>query len=109
MTAAPTPGVVARWITRLPPRAGDRCDECGSALIGTACDRCGQLAGQAVGMLATVIDTPTGPQLVIARRTGHGDWTPIRTMRATAEALRAVRRPGATGPQVDQIAGGGLW
>ena len=109
MTAAPTPGVVARWTTRRRPRAGDRCDECGTPVTDIACVGCGQLAGQAVGMLATVVATPTGRQLVIAQRTGSGDWTPVRAVPATAEAVRAVARPGATGPQADHIAAGGLW
>ena len=107
--SAPTPGVVARWATRRPPRAGDRCDECGTPVTDTACVECGQLAGHAVGMLATVVETPTGPQLVIAQRTGHGDWTPVQTMPATTQALRAIARPGATGPQRDHVATGGLW
>jgi hypothetical protein len=109
MTAAPTPGVVARWTTRRCPRAGECCDECGTPLTGIVCDRCGQLVGEAVGMLATVIDTAAGRQLVIAQRTRHGDWTPVRTMPATAEAVQALGRPGATGPDVEPVASGGLW
>jgi len=105
----PTPGVVARWTTRRPPRAGDRCEECGTPVTDTACVECGQLAGHAVGMLATVFETPAGPQLVIAQRTGHGDWAPVQTMPATTAAVRAVARPGATGPQRDYVAAGGLW
>ena len=60
-------------------------------------------------MLATVVDTPGGPQLVIAQRTGNGHWIPVQTVPATAEAVRAVGRPGATGPQADHVAVGGLW
>jgi hypothetical protein len=109
-TPAPTPGVIARWTTRRPPRTGDRCDECGTPVTNTACAECGQLAGRAVGMLATVVETPAGRQLVIAQRTGHGDWTPVQTMPATIEAVRAVGRPGATGPFTSQLRSGGrLW
>jgi hypothetical protein len=107
--SAPTPGVVARWTTRRRPASGQCCDECGETLVDLACGRCGQLAGGLVGMLATVIDTPVGPQLVIARRTGYGDWTPIERMPATAEAFRAIARPGATGPPRVTPAPGGLW
>ena len=91
---SPTPGVVARWTTRRPPRAGDHCDECGTPVTDAACAECGQLAGHAVGMLATVVATPGGLQLVIARRTGNGDWTPVQTMPATADAVRAARPAG---------------
>jgi hypothetical protein len=110
MTYTPTPGVVARWTSRHRPPAGSACDECGTTLTDTTCNRCGQLAGRLVGMLATVVDTPAGPQLVIAERTVRGDWTPIRTFAATREAVRAISRPGATGPsQPATPAIGGLW
>ena len=61
-------------------------------------------------MLATVVDTPGGARLVIAQRTGNGDWTPVQTVPATAEAVRAVGRPGATGPARRLTSTvGGLW
>jgi hypothetical protein len=94
----PTPGVVARWTTRRRPAAGTPCDECGTPLTGPACEGCGQLAGQTVGMLATVIESDGELRLVIAQRTGRGDWTPIQTIAATPRALGAITRPGATGP-----------
>ena len=54
--SAPTPGLVARWTTRRPPAAGSLCEECAAVLVDVACQRCGQLAGEAVGMLATVLN-----------------------------------------------------
>ena len=56
--SAPTPGVIARWTTRRPPRAGDRCNDCRIAVTRRVCAECGQLTGQSVGMLATVVETP---------------------------------------------------
>jgi hypothetical protein len=101
-----TPGVVARWTTRRHPAPGAVCDECGTALHEIRCDGCGQLAGAPVGMLATVVDTPTGARIVIAQRTAGG-WVPVRSLPATPENVRALARPGATGPAL--IAVGGLW
>jgi hypothetical protein len=105
MTAA-TPGIVARWTTHTRPAAGVVCDECATVLDDVACGTCGQLAGTPVGMLATLIDTPAGRQLVIARRTAGG-WASVRTAAATPENLRALARPDATGPVPAAI--GGLW
>src|SRR5262245_31255214 len=96
---APTPGIVARWTIRRRPASGTRCDECGEVLHGSVCGQCGQLAGPVVGMIATVIDTADGLRLVIAERTGRGDWTPIRTLPATQDNVNALTRPGATGPE----------
>jgi hypothetical protein len=107
--SAPTPGLVARWTARRPPAAGSPCDECGTVLVDAACHGCGQLAGDAVGMLATVVDSGGELRIVIAQRTGRGDWTPIRTMSATAEAVRSLARPGATGPAPRAASSGGLW
>ncbi len=100
---APTPrrpGVVARWTTRRRPAAGTRCDECGEVLVDIACDGCGQLAGEIVGMLATVVDTPAGARLVIAEHTPEG-WTPVRSRpghprqrRRPVPARRHRPRPG---------------
>lgn len=109
MTATPTPGVVARWTTRRRPAAGAVCEECSTALVDITCAGCGQIACHPVGMLATVIETPAGPQLVIAERTAAGDWTPVRRGPATSEAVRALARPGATGPQARARAAGGPW
>jgi len=109
MSASPTPGLVARWTVRRRPGAGERCDECGATLTDIACDGCGQLAGHAVGMLATVVESEGGLRLVVAQRTGRGDWTPVRTMAATAEAVRAIARPGGTGPDHAPVVSGGLW
>jgi hypothetical protein len=111
MTAAPTPtpGVVARWTTRRRPGAGAVCEECSTVLTDLECDECGQLAGPLVGMLATVVHTTAGARLVIAERTDNG-WAPVRTLPATSDAVRALARPGATGPDLDRIPGaGGLW
>jgi hypothetical protein len=107
--SAPRPGLVARWTTRRPPAAGSLCDECATVLVDVACQRCGQLAGEAVGMLATVVDAGGELRIVIAQRTGKGDWTPIRTMSATAEAVRSLVRPDATGPTARATSSGGLW
>jgi hypothetical protein len=106
MTAPTIPGVVARWATRTRPAAGATCDECAELLDGARCPGCGQLAGTQVGMLATLIDTPAGPQLVIAQRTAGG-WAPIRTAAATPDNVRAMARPHVTGPVTAAV--GGLW
>jgi hypothetical protein len=106
MTAVTAPAVVARWTTRPYPAPGASCDECGSALDDVCCGGCGQLAGRLVGMLATVVDTPVGARIVVAERTAGG-WAPVTVFPATAENLRALARPGATGPA--QATAGGLW
>ena len=105
----PEPGMVARWTTRRPPAVGERCDECGTRLADVACDGCGQLAGETVGMLATVIDGPAGVRLVVAEHTAEG-WTPVRSLPATRANVAALSRPGATGPaRVPSTTHGGLW
>ena len=105
---APTPGrVLARWTARPRPEAGSVCDECATVLDDIQCGTCGQLAGRPVGMLATVVDTPAGTRLVIAQRTEDG-WTPVRTVPATEDNVRALARPGATGPS-PVASSGGLW
>jgi hypothetical protein len=109
MSARPTPGVVARLTARRRPAAGQCCDECGAALTDVACTQCGQLAGLVIGMLAIVVESDGELRLVIAQRTGRGDWTPVQTMAATAEAVRAIARSGATGPVQSSVAAGGLW
>ena len=107
--SAPTRGLVARWTARRPPVAGSLCDECGTVLVDAACHGCGQLAGDAVGMLATVVDAGGELRIVIAQRTGKGDWTAVRTTAATPEAVRSLARPGATGPAPRITSSGGLW
>jgi hypothetical protein len=110
MTApAPTPGVVARWTTRRRPATGAVCDECREVVVDSRCGCCGQLAGETVGMLAAVMDTPAGARLVIAEH-GPGGWAPIQTVPATRTNLAALSRPGATGPApVIGAIPGGLW
>jgi hypothetical protein len=98
------PGVVARWTS---PQ-DITCDECAMA-VAVACAECGQrFADRPVGMLASVVDTPAGPQLVIARRDESGNWTPIRRVPATTSNVRALARPGATGPGHPLSETGGL-
>jgi hypothetical protein len=106
--SAPTPGVVARWITRRRPGPGQCCDECGEVLADLACGRCGQLAGELVGMLATVVDTLAGARLVIAEHTPEG-WAPVQSVPATRANVAALSRPGATGPAPVASTTGGLW
>jgi hypothetical protein len=107
MTPTPIPGVVARWTARRRPAPGAVCTECATVLDDVRCAGCGQLAGRPVGMLATVVATEAGPGLVIAERTGTG-WTPVRRLPATTATVRALARPGATGP-APTPATGGLW
>jgi hypothetical protein len=107
-TPTPIPGAVARWTTRRHPVTGQRCDECGQVLDDVACDGCGQLAGEPVGMLATVVDTPAGARLVIAERTPEG-WTPVRSAPATRANVAALSRPCATGPAPAASTDRGLW
>jgi hypothetical protein len=100
-----TPGIVARWTV---PQT-ITCDECATA-SHVACKECGQrFAGRPVGMLASVVDTPAGPQLVVSMRDETGNWTPVRRAPATAGNVRTVARPGATGPQRRLDESGGLW
>jgi hypothetical protein len=107
-TPTPAPGAVARWTTRRRTAPGERCKECGEVLVEVACDGCGQLAGEPVGMLATVVDTPAGARLVIAEHTPEG-WTPVRSVPATRANVAALSRPGATGPVPAASTRGGLW
>jgi len=93
-----TARVVARWAGS--PRAGEAviCDECGEAVAtGGRCPGCYQLAPEPVGMLATVVDTPAGPRLVITERDpSAARWVPTRVVPATGEAVRMVRRAAAS-------------
>jgi hypothetical protein len=105
MTTTTTgPRVLARWATRQSPAPGAICDECAAALQGDRCDGCGQLAGQLIGMLATLVDTPAGDRIVVARRIAGG-WAPINTFPATPENLRALARPEAIGPAPATVGG----
>jgi hypothetical protein len=106
MSAPTAPTVVARWTTRPRPAPNATCDECGVILNGPQCANCGQLAGRPVGMIATLVDTPAGSRIVVARRVAGG-WTPVNSVPATEDTLRALSRPGATGPA--PAAAGGLW
>jgi hypothetical protein len=103
-----TPGPVARWTTRRRPSPGAHCYECGEALVDLACSGCGQLGGDVVAMIASVVDTPAGASLVVAE---HGDsgWTPVRAIPATPDNVAALVRPGATGPDPVATTNGGLW
>lgn len=91
---SPATGVIARWAGGTRTGNAAVCDECGDTVErGQQCPRCRQLAAGAVGMLAAVIDAPTGARLVIAERAPNGaGWVPVTTAPATAEAVRAVRR-----------------
>ncbi len=88
------PRVIARWAGGRRTGAAAICDECGETVDrGARCPGCRQLATGAVGMLAAVIDAPTGPRLVIAERAPNGGgWVPVSTAPATGEVVRAVRR-----------------
>jgi hypothetical protein len=102
-------GLVARWTTRSRSTSGHRCEECATVLDDITCPECGQLAGRPVGMLAIVVDTAAGRQLVVAQRSTAGHWTAIRRGPATPEAIRALTRSGATGPATRIDLAGGLW
>jgi len=104
MTALAAPAVVARWTSRPSPAPGATCDECAAALRNARCEGCGQLAGRPVGMLATLVETPTGVRIVVAQRIAGG-WAPVNTVPATSENLRALTRPGATGPAPAAVGG----
>jgi hypothetical protein len=107
--SAVSAGVVARWTARRHPAAGSLCDECREVLVDMQCECCGQLAGELVAMLATVVDTLAGARLVIAEHGAEG-WTPIRSVPATRANVAALSRPGATGPApVGASTFGGLW
>jgi hypothetical protein len=107
-TPTPAPGAVARWTTRRHPAAGSLCDECREVLVDMQCECCGQLAGEIVAMLATVIDTPAGARIVIAEHTPEG-WTPIRSVPATPANIATLSRPGATGAFPAASTHAGLW
>ena len=106
--SAPTTGVVARWTTRRRPVVGTICDECRELIVDMECECCGQLAGEIVGLLATVVDTAVGARLVIAEHTPDG-WAPIQSLPATRNNIAALSRPGATGPAPAASTLGGLW
>jgi hypothetical protein len=103
-----TAQVIARW-TGVP--TVDRpviCDQCGEATAtGAACPGCYQVAGGPVGMLAAIVNTPTGARLVIAERAPAGGWVPVRATAATGEAVRMVRRRTTAEPVAAR--GGTLW
>jgi len=109
MTADPAAGVVARWTARRQPPRGAACDECGATLADVTCERCGQLAGRLVGMLAVVVHLGPGPELVVAERTDAGGWAVVRRITATPENVKALARPGATGPAAAVGSPRGLW
>jgi hypothetical protein len=91
---SPRTGVVARWVGAARSDRPVICGECGEAVApgGSRCPGCYEIAAGPVGMLATLIDTPTGPGLVVAERDPHGGWVPVRAVPATGEAVRTVRR-----------------
>jgi len=90
--------VVARWTS--PRRTRPQpCDECAESTAGPMCAGCGQLVGGLVGMLAILVDTPAGRQLVISQRVGSG-WVPLRAMPASVETVAMVRRQQADAFQV---------
>lgn len=103
--SAATRGVIARWSSRRPAPVCAECGEPTPGAAGTPCDGCGQLTGSPVGMLATVVDSPAGARLVVAKRVG-GSWVPVSNIAATDEAVRMVRRQGVI---ETPAAGGGLW
>jgi hypothetical protein len=106
MSSRTPPAVVARWTSRPNPTPDAACDDCAAALHEPRCENCGQLAGRLVGMIATIVDMPTGARIVVARRVAGG-WAPVNTVPATEANLRVLTRPGATGPA--PTASGGLW
>ena len=106
MSAPIAPAVVARWTTRPRPAPNATCDECAATLHEPRCTNCGQLGGRLVGMIATLVDTPAGSCIVVAQRVAGG-WAPVNTIPATEDSLRALARPGATGPAPAAVRG--LW
>lgn len=93
------PVVLARWVGRRGIGAPMVCDECGEDVeAGQRCPTCYQQAPTSrAGMLATVITTSRGERrAVIAQRTPAGGWAPVRTVPATGEVIRALRRQDTT-------------
>jgi hypothetical protein len=93
------PLVVARWTGRRSPTGPVCCDECGAEVEpGERCPACYQQAPTIrAGMLATVITTAGGQRrAVVAQRTPAGGWAPVRTVPATDDVIRALRRQDTT-------------
>ena len=90
------------------PAPGAICDECAAAARRPPLRRtAGSSPAARSACSPRVVDTPAGARIVVAQRIAGG-WTPVSTVPATEDNLRALARPGATGAQ-PRPAVGGLW
>ena len=115
MSAKPAPNgpgtgrageVIARWSTPITPRRPITCTSCGEAHKDQACPQCASPAGDTVGHMATLVEDGTGRRVIVVAQRRHGRWEPTRTLDATPDAIRALRRqhnPAGT------TSDGGLW
>jgi RNA polymerase subunit RPABC4/transcription elongation factor Spt4 len=120
-TVTPDPPlVVARWATHRTHSHSIRCSGCGWILEpGTLqCPQCREAASpEPTGMLAVVVVTGVGRRIVVAERTPSGGWAPTRSVPATGETVRVLRRqdctdgnrPGGASQGRVVMSGGELW
>jgi predicted amidophosphoribosyltransferase len=98
--------VIARWSTPLPPRRPVACTSCGEAHKEAFCPQCASPAGSAVGHMATLVEDGAGRLVIVVAQRRHGSWEPTRTLDATTDAVRALRRQHDTAAAPSD---GGLW
>lgn len=98
--------VIARWSTPITPRRPLACSSCGERHQDAACPQCASPAGSTVGHMATLIEDGTGRPVIVVAQRRHGRWEPTRTLDATTDAIRALRRQHNTGGATSD---GGLW
>jgi predicted amidophosphoribosyltransferase len=97
--------VLARWSTPLPPRRPVTCTSCGETHKEAFCPQCASPAGSTVGHIATLVEAAGRLVIVVAQRR-HGSWEATRTLDATTDAIRALRRQHDAAGSPSE---GGLW
>jgi RNA polymerase subunit RPABC4/transcription elongation factor Spt4 len=86
--------VVARWWVRRQRARVQACMDCVRVFDGVVCPACGLLAEAVpVAAMAVVVELEGGARrLVVVERGEAGRWFASRTLPATDEAIRALRR-----------------
>ena len=95
--------VMAGWVVRLLRARKQGCEGCGTRFDGVACPACGRVGRSvAVQAMALVVELQGGTRtVVVAERAPGGRWVAVKTMRATPEAIAALRRQ----HQADELGG----
>ena len=98
--------VIARWSTPLAPRRPVVCTSCDEAHKDAFCPQCASPAGGAVGHMATLVEDGAGRHVIVVAQRRAGRWEATRTLDATTDAIRALRRQH---DPAGEPSDGGLW